>query len=1563
MTNKKTIKNPSSGIGDPYWYEWSVGLFYALDLLNPDAEIEHVTLQSRDFQGLDDVVIKHTSGDITGIQVKHTRDNDTLTYTDLVFAQKKDSDSLLAQLCKDWKRALHDAKYDKCHVVLFTNRRIGMRKSTSAKGKATELQCPPLDDFINTIQSQIESVELLHEVTFTEEWTPAWERFLCELSPLDTDEKKLEFLKSLKIKTNQADLEKLITDIHDKLATYFRAENRIVQQLDDRLCSALRKWATTIRKNEYITKEDLYAALALNQDNFAGDHNLPVCEPFFSSRLGFVTELESSLENRSHPILFLSGDPGSGKTNIVNQLANKSNSIITLRFHAFKPIMPGDTYISADAGICDARSFWSDLLIQLRDLLIGHLSEYSVPVCNAMIDSVDHLRAEVLRLSSVYANLQGKPTVIAIDGIDHAARAGGENNFLKTLIPPQSVPETVCFIIAGQPLVNYDAYPDWLSDADIVKTIAVPPIVETDIQSLLEIGDIGFTDCTQERASQIIFYYTNGNTLSSVFAVYECKNINEISVLEERLKQSGISQGIQQYYEYIWKEAKKHIPTEFFYLDTRIAATLSLLSKHITPMQLSYIFCEYAQPEALWRRVLCSLYPIVSCEDNGFRIFHNDVRIYLEKYIRKDMDEFRSICLQLSTYLFEKSDDIALKHELAFHLLMLAQAENQAVKRYTMDYVIEAIQKKRPMTEIEQQMEMSLCSIDYSAGFWDLLSFSCAINTLNQYTQSLQWMDKKHIEIVNLPLILPCEKKVLNRHLFTKSALRDMFDQTKRLINADDLKRAQNILNQWLGDMTPYSLMELLASNEEVELNILYMRNDDITYLIKTWGAICCALNYIFYNVDSNNDTDIYKYSFALWSSGWLDEAQTYQTDNCINFITENEIPCFVADIEKHFVDCLKNKPEEKILQLIDKTRIDKFTLRTKLYWVCWSILNRRCDLCVDLLQEILDSKLDFLIISESDRHNETNFFCCALIVFVLSVYKHIEVHDFDVFVKESLKKARGFEVKEDAHGYFSANNLLLSMVLLGDIVADIQCNRDMHDKTDALNHIIDSAFDDRDELGCAEIRGGKVKMFMLNVIISLEDKMPHQYSKLIANRMSSGAKNTNTLTCIDVCWNYLRDKKEEKVLLEIFNKWLNIETGIAWKNELYETHSIAEQILPLADGLGWDMEIKSLTHVLEYAKIGYSGRKDYSLYNSLYWFNSLEANKLSWDYPGLCLLNISECASAMGDNRAAVAIEGAAATVVGHLGVSAIEKFMHSINPHDWDELTIIFDAIIASFENGVFSDEEIMEIWKTAVTIINVNHDLPEYDSNNSHRIIYLVHLRCAIIEYIEKNQTFIDLPEEMRRFAPFEFDIQCGPESITFIIPDRWFGKSISNPQVEEFIKKTESMDDDQAFDELIDIIESQSSSRWDICRGFIEKLISNGSDVDLYLERIIEMTLQLRENYYWEYDGVYRLFEFIFPLMNEAQSGLLLKDINKHYIHRPHLYGLCDDFDRYLYWHNKDMSHDERLRALIEIMDMHRKWITAFGILDFTEKYKSNTEVHSDVEWHSLCNELRARSSPL
>lgn len=129
-----------------------------------------------------------------------------------------------------------------------------------------------------------------------------------------------------------------------------------------------------------------------------------LCDPFFQSRIEFVKCLEQKIINGKSRVTFLTGNPGCGKTNIISYLACKPDSIITLLFMRLNPY-PGELYISADSGISDQKEFWGSLLIMLRKLFKGKLYEYHVPVSIELIDSVDKLREEVMRLSTAWADI------------------------------------------------------------------------------------------------------------------------------------------------------------------------------------------------------------------------------------------------------------------------------------------------------------------------------------------------------------------------------------------------------------------------------------------------------------------------------------------------------------------------------------------------------------------------------------------------------------------------------------------------------------------------------------------------------------------------------------------------------------------------------------------------------------------------------------------------------------------------------------------------------------------------------------------------------------------------------------------------------------------------------------------------------------------------------------------------------------------------------------------------------------------------------------------------------
>ncbi len=160
------------GMGDPYWYEWSVGEQQIINMLNEDSNIEFVELQANVGLGLDDVVVTYNDERVLCIQVKHTRADDTLTFADLVCSSKETSKSLLAELADSWQEEYR--KYTEVIPQIYTNRRKG-QVSSSTKGEDKYVR-PALDIFWTKLNDKIKSARKFEDILF-EEYPKAWDEW------------------------------------------------------------------------------------------------------------------------------------------------------------------------------------------------------------------------------------------------------------------------------------------------------------------------------------------------------------------------------------------------------------------------------------------------------------------------------------------------------------------------------------------------------------------------------------------------------------------------------------------------------------------------------------------------------------------------------------------------------------------------------------------------------------------------------------------------------------------------------------------------------------------------------------------------------------------------------------------------------------------------------------------------------------------------------------------------------------------------------------------------------------------------------------------------------------------------------------------------------------------------------------------------------------------------------------------------------------------------------------------------------------------------------------------
>ena len=209
MNVARKKRSRSAGLGDPYWYEWGIGLLKAVEMLNPDSDIEAVAFQKDGIKGWDDVVVRYRSGHQDYYQVKHSRPRTNLTFSDLV-SKSDNKPSLLGALTSSWHDMNLSATDSSC--ILITNRSAGTRPGKSKSGTYQ----PPLAAFISHISAEVRGATLLGDVAVRQEWEEAWGVWKSEMGPMSDDE-KLQFLRALTISTEAPQLE----DMRDRLTALF----------------------------------------------------------------------------------------------------------------------------------------------------------------------------------------------------------------------------------------------------------------------------------------------------------------------------------------------------------------------------------------------------------------------------------------------------------------------------------------------------------------------------------------------------------------------------------------------------------------------------------------------------------------------------------------------------------------------------------------------------------------------------------------------------------------------------------------------------------------------------------------------------------------------------------------------------------------------------------------------------------------------------------------------------------------------------------------------------------------------------------------------------------------------------------------------------------------------------------------------------------------------------------------------------------------------------------------------------------------------------------------------
>lgn len=249
----------TSGIGDPYFYEWSIGQNYLLEMLG-NQNIEKVILQTseKSLEGVDDVIVKYKDSSNIYIQVKNTRIEDNLIFSYLF------PNNLIKKFAEIYK----ENKLSNSKIVLSTNRKISENTTKKSISLKDFISC--LDKALKRNKS-IKNIDAYFIQNNTKNLNDKWNELKNELlSILKTEEKVFEFLSNFELK-EEVGLKELKEVLLKKISKIFTVDMKFAGIILAKLDSKLREWVTTSRDKEEITREDVLSAIS-KLDLEIGDH-------------------------------------------------------------------------------------------------------------------------------------------------------------------------------------------------------------------------------------------------------------------------------------------------------------------------------------------------------------------------------------------------------------------------------------------------------------------------------------------------------------------------------------------------------------------------------------------------------------------------------------------------------------------------------------------------------------------------------------------------------------------------------------------------------------------------------------------------------------------------------------------------------------------------------------------------------------------------------------------------------------------------------------------------------------------------------------------------------------------------------------------------------------------------------------------------------------------------------------------------------------------------------------------------------------------------------------------
>lgn len=1216
--------NPSAGKADPYWYEWNVGLEKVVEMLNSDSGIASVEFQQSGMKGWDDVVVRFRDGSAHYYQVKHTRAGNNLTFGSLVLQEK--GVSLLSSLFDAWKEVGGGSRNTK--FIVHTNRDAGQRASTSEDG----IKRPPLSKFTEWLKKSLGDVSTISAVIPAEEWKPAWNEWLFQLN--GTEQEQYDFLTTLAFDASRDDSPEIEEQLIGMLQANFTTSRDKAFGLYQGLTTGLRLW-TTNRFDRPVEIEDVLQALSLAQESADEEPAPPPPAPFFSSRQTFLNDIIAALGS-GPKVVFLCGEPGAGKTSLVSSLTMRRtdrsmSGLVGLRYFAYRPITVESPIIPADADkYVQPERLWYTLLSQLRRGLRGRLRQHRVPVRNDLI-SWSQAREHVLRIADELGRELGREFVIVVDGIDHAARASrydssASKGFFDSLPGPDELAsKAVRLLVAGQPPAAYPEYPRWLTtDRADVRRLDVGKLDDDDIRLLLSSANAALVKAAGEAIVRLVRAKTGANTLATVFAADESRHCRTLNDLSQRLETRRLKDGLIQYYNAIWTHAVTG--TESAALP--LASIFFVARERVTVKILSTAFASLGLGEFGWQRMLNSLEPLLMSDKAGYRVRHNDVRVFLHSTLEGSNSVREAAMSLIFDYYRTVAPNRLAAHRSALHLARESGRLGDWPKMYSMHWVFEAASLGFAYNE---QQEECAVALEEAARLrdWDvMLQVACAAETLEAWEDSCRSGSYDGLLAAEQDVaFLRSEGAVTPVADWRVSELHEVLNDVSSLTDSGQADRAKELLLRWFGGMTLAQLGAAIPKVNDGSTGIGWENRDPRRELLERVGrAFRVASVKLTEETKSTEETKKLAFAFEL---GWVDASSSNANAKNFDEAFAGQPPRFYGTIDKAIRNFARDEHWSLVKETLQKAPKDRshFT-KAFLARAAWRSLRAGLGTHDNpWLEPLVQIKLGLDGVEE-DR------VLCAMDVARALGWTKVDL-DTGAIGRKVYEAEAGVE-RDDAKYFVAIYRAAAALGRIASTLATkgVEVTGELVPPKE-VRQIAEALWGEEMHHGFRQFEHCHIAGSLATALVRQAVDLSEAHSLALLEAAAAVPQSFQLDSRKESLWELHRRTGGAAQLKAWLNRWLGAD-GWLWYPDTSSRESTLDQLLPLAEELGENEIARQAKERASWLRITYRGSKDHSFRPLLLWLEALgEKEPTSWRDIGIMVQTLRQAAREAGcDNE-----------------------------------------------------------------------------------------------------------------------------------------------------------------------------------------------------------------------------------------------------------------------------------------------------------------------------------------